>query len=487
MRNRILIYILLTATLLNFSSASASDVNAARLVQKVRDSENWIHKVDSLYIRMESKWTQITQAKNSEDLKISERILPSLQQTHVSKISDTGPVFEFAFDQKRARYLNEDPHNLRQLKVWDGSQLTTYEKYIKQPHEQYIIEATLQGSFPEFLARDTAWPKAQPHSFWFDTRDTAELLSYFGKPEEFTLKGNENYRGVDCFVLEFLPKDVRGPIEDTSAECAKEDAAEDADKFGVIGQVQGLADQVYRWYVGKQDGLLHGLAWVINGKTHAEYWMSDYRQVSSGCWFPMTQGYEIAPVDNFLKPLDRTRRDFKTLEIKVNQKLPDELFKIDLKDGVEVSDNRTGRAVIYKYKAPLPGLVGKPIPSFNSVNIKLNDEQLKNKPILVCFFDIDQRPSRNLITELAKKTDLLKEKSVEIISIQISNADKESVNNQIKKLNLPFTVGTINDDEKIKTTFAIKSLPWLILTNTERIVQAEGFSIDELDAQTGKI
>jgi hypothetical protein len=489
MRNRILFCIVLAAAMQDYAAAGAPDVNTARLVKKVRESENWIHKVDSLYIRMESKWTQIKQVKNVESLQMSERISPSPLQTNSSITATTGHacLLEFAFDQKRARYLNEDPNYLHQMKIWDGSHLTTHEKYIKQPQEQYILESALQGSFPEFLARDTAWPKAQPHSFWFDTRDTAELLSYFGKPEEFVLKGNENYRGVDCLVLEFVPKDVRGPIEDTSAECAKDSTASDADKFGLIGQVQGLADQVYRWYVGKEDGLLHGLAWIINGKTHAEYWMSDYRQIAEGCWFPMIQGYEIAPVDNFLKPLDKTRRDFKTIEIKINEKLPDELFKIELTDGVEVADNRTGRAVIYKYKAPLPGLVGKPMPGFDGIDIKLNDEQLKSKPILVCFVDIDQRPSRNLITELAKKATSLKEKGVEIIAVQISNADKESVSAQIKKFNIPLTTGIINDNDKIKSAWVIKSLPWLILADKEHIVQVEGFSIDDLDAQIGRI
>ena len=460
----------------------SADVNAAQLVRQVRQSENWIHNVDSFYARFESRITRTEQLKSKETLQASERlsISPSSQNQQVIIKTGLAGIIEHAFDNKRIRYRNEDSNNL-QIKVWDGKDLITYHKDLKTQKEQYSLEIVLQGNFSEFTSPQTSWPKAQPHSFWFDMKDIGELLCYYGKPEEFALKGNENYRGIDCFVLEFVPKDVKGPIEDTSAECEKENAADDADKFGVIGQVQGLADQVYRWYVGKEDGLLHAIAWIINGKVHAEYWMSDYREVSSGCWFPMTQGYEIAPVDNFLKPFDKTRRDFKAVEIKVNEKLPDELFRIELKDGVVVADNRSGRTINYKYKSELPGLTGRPIPGFDGFDIKMNDELFKNKPVLVCFFDIDQRPSRNCITELAKKANQLKEKGVEIIAVQISSAEKEAVNDQIKQLNLPYAIGIINDDDKIKSTWGVKSLPWLILTDKEHIIKAEGFPITELD------
>ena len=46
--------------------------------------------------------------------------------------------------------------------------------------------------------------------------------------------------------------------------------------------------------------------------------------------------------------------------------------------------------------------------------------------------------------------------------------------------NLPF--GMIqNNEKKIHSSWGIQSLPWLILTDMQHIVQAEGFIIDELD------
>jgi len=36
------------------------------------------------------------------------------------------------------------------------------------------------------------------------------------------------------------------------------------------------------------------------------------------------------------------------------------------------------------------------------------------------------------------------------------------------------------DEEKIRFTWGVKFLPWLILTDKQHIVQADGFSINEL-------
>jgi len=38
-----------------------------------------------------------------------------------------------------------------------------------------------------------------------------------------------------------------------------------------------------------------------------------------------------------------------------------------------------------------------------------------------------------------------------------------------------------SDEEKTRFKWGVKSLPWLILTDEEHIVRAEGFGIQELD------
>ena len=54
--------------------------------------------------------------------------------------------------------------------------------------------------------------------------------------------------------------------------------------------------------------------------------------------------------------------------------------------------------------------------------------------------------------------------------------------NWVTKNNITFPVGMITGDaDKVKSNWAVNSMPWLILTDKKHIVQAEGFGISELD------
>jgi protocatechuate 3,4-dioxygenase beta subunit len=122
------------------------------------------------------------------------------------------------------------------------------------------------------------------------------------------------------------------------------------------------------------------------------------------------------------------------------------------------------------------------ITSFEGVDIEFDINQAKDKILLVCFWDINQRPSRNCITQLAKQAEQLTQKGVSIAAIQVSEIDQNVLNEWIKKYNIPFPVGVVQGDAE-KTCFAwgVKSLPWLILTDQKHIVEAAGFSLAELD------
>jgi len=43
-----------------------------------------------------------------------------------------------------------------------------------------------------------------------------------------------------------------------------------------------------------------------------------------------------------------------------------------------------------------------------------------------------------------------------------------------------------DDDEKTRFNWGIKSLPWLILTDSKQVVTAEGCGLDELDDKIGQ-
>jgi len=133
-------------------------------------------------------------------------------------------------------------------------------------------------------------------------------------------------------------------------------------------------------------------------------------------------------------------------------------------------------------KKPGTLLPGEALPNFDGIKIDFPAQDSKNKILLACFFDMEQRSSRYCINQLAKQAEQLKQKSVTIFTVQASKIDKNKLDEWVKKYNVPFPVGKIEgDEEKIRFTWGVKSLPWLILTDKKHIVHAEGFSINEFD------
>jgi hypothetical protein len=131
-----------------------------------------------------------------------------------------------------------------------------------------------------------------------------------------------------------------------------------------------------------------------------------------------------------------------------------------------------------------PSLVGKVLPELKDLGIRLSPTDIDGKRMLLCFFDLQQRPSRNCIMQVAKLAGPLGDKSVAVVAIHTANIDKNTLNEWVKKNGILFPVGMIQGDaQEIRFNWGVKSLPWLILTGTEHIVTAEGFSIAEIEGK----
>lgn len=132
----------------------------------------------------------------------------------------------------------------------------------------------------------------------------------------------------------------------------------------------------------------------------------------------------------------------------------------------------------------IPSLAVKPLPDLKTFGIELEPVGINDKSILVCFFDHQQRPSRNCIMQLSNKAKELKEKGVVIITVQASKIEQAKLDEWIKKNSIDFPVGMIQDEEEqTHINWGVKSLPWLILTDERHIVRAEGFGLDTFDDQ----
>ena len=132
-------------------------------------------------------------------------------------------------------------------------------------------------------------------------------------------------------------------------------------------------------------------------------------------------------------------------------------------------------------RVPL-SLVARPLPVLTDLGIILSSANSDQKIILVCFFDINQRPSRNCIMQLSKRVQQLKAKDVSVIAVQASKVEQDVLNGWLKDQNIPFQVGMVQSDEQaIRLTWGVKSLPWLILTDSRHLVIDAGFGLNDLD------
>jgi hypothetical protein len=128
-----------------------------------------------------------------------------------------------------------------------------------------------------------------------------------------------------------------------------------------------------------------------------------------------------------------------------------------------------------------PSLVGKSLPDLNELGLKISPDDIEGKRILVCFWDMNQRPSRHCMTQLAKQIEVLKQKDVVVVAVQVSKLDQNALDEWAKKFSIPFSAMTEGDAKKIRLSYGVQSLPWLILTDRVHIVFAGGFSLGELD------
>lgn len=454
-------------------------VDAAALVQAVRGSERWIHEVDSLSLRIESVWARAAAEQSSEPSSGGE---PASCGCGPLATTSRG-LLEYAFDGGRLRFLEDQPGQSRSLKIWDGKQFIAHEAPSGR-RGYYLLDRTTQGNLEDILVSKTAWLRSQPHSFWWDSKDVEDLLAYYGRPKDFTCIAREDYRGVECHVLELRPTEVRAILHGQSYGC--DSGTDDYQQQGFIGEVRGLADQSCRWYVGANDGLLRGIIWRIGERPRIEHWMLDYRQVAPGRWFPMTQGYRIYNKDAEGRAYVESRRDLKVLEIKVNEPLLEELFQLDIEQGARVQDRRSGRLVTYEHRPKPPELLGKPLPPLDQSFTRIDPTLLDGKPVLLCFWDMHQRPSRHCIQQLARQAPRLQ--GIEVIAIQAAAIEPAVLNEWIQENDISFPVLTMaGEQDRILFAWNVQSLPWLILTDRNHIVRARGFPMQELDTQLANV
>jgi protocatechuate 3,4-dioxygenase beta subunit len=127
-------------------------------------------------------------------------------------------------------------------------------------------------------------------------------------------------------------------------------------------------------------------------------------------------------------------------------------------------------------------LRGRALPDVKKLGIELPPET-DGRMLLVCFWDMNQRPSRHCIGVLTRRAAELKEKGLLIVAVQAAQVQQGALEEWIEQNRPPFPVGRITGDiENTQFEWGAVSLPHLILTDREHIVVGEGFALlGELD------
>jgi hypothetical protein len=170
-----------------------------------------------------------------------------------------------------------------------------------------------------------------------------------------------------------------------------------------------------------------------------------------------------------------------------------EAFEISFPEGTEVSHQdipglrfrwTNGKFVPDMNEYLIKNLMGKPLPSFDRIMTGFDSEGVAGKMVLVCFFDMNQRPSRYCIMQLAGRAEQFRQKGVAVVTVQASKVDENKLSEWAQKSNIPFPVGIFQgDEEKDRFAWGVKSLPWLILTDLNHIVRADGLGLDQLESK----
>ncbi len=126
--------------------------------------------------------------------------------------------------------------------------------------------------------------------------------------------------------------------------------------------------------------------------------------------------------------------------------------------------------------------VGKPIPGFDTVRFAaFKKDQIKGKSLLVCFWDMDQRSSRQCIRVLEEQRQIWQDKNVVVLAVHSGEKRGKQVKDWLKKNGPSLTVGMIQGDPyNTLLAWGAKGLPWLILTDEQHIITNAGFSLDDL-------
>ena len=142
---------------------------------------------------------------------------------------------------------------------------------------------------------------------------------------------------------------------------------------------------------------------------------------------------------------------------------------------IVVQERDADGRVIPKKRMPLKG---KPFP-FKPFET-LEQSQIQDQSLLVCFFDYEQRLDRRRMSQVAGKLEPLAALGITVVAVDLSGTQMETLQSWAEGLALSSVIQLKDGKEKARLNWSIQSLPWMILTDKEHKVVGEGLNVEEV-------
>jgi uncharacterized GH25 family protein len=127
-------------------------------------------------------------------------------------------------------------------------------------------------------------------------------------------------------------------------------------------------------------------------------------------------------------------------------------------------------------------LVNKPMPSLDEFNIQpaLNAD---GKRLVLCLWDMQQRPSRHCVQSIAKRANELQKAGVIVAAVDLSGSSPQALSQWLSEQKITMHSGQApaGAGEKVASAWGAKRRPWLILVDKQGVVRIEGFDLAQLD------
>jgi beta-lactamase regulating signal transducer with metallopeptidase domain len=336
--------------------------SGAALTKAVYDNFNRVERFRNFRIRTKSKTTYTDEGRHWAERMNAYGSKPNTNPQH----SDA----EWAWNETgvfhRTEYRFEGSNAVQQdTLVWDGTLAIDHSRI---SNDRYTIGNKASQVFNDHLVRHIAqlpWGPNFTHDFWWAPTDVAKhRQDWHMAPEHFELMGEEEVNGRRCHVLVSRTGHHRMHVGVADGRLYRHAwlspwKAAGFDQLALCRRIGGQAFRTrFHW-----DAWLKNLQPLERQRAWREYQVAayefarpsnqhtfeDYREVAPGCWLPFRHTFDRYDLETPNAPLVAHTEQTVT-EVAVDQPVPQELFRIELNEGIHVDDARYQPLISYAYR-----------------------------------------------------------------------------------------------------------------------------------------